>query len=560
MSATNELKSRDLPETTPLGPKAMYIPTGPRADRERPVSRTRSSREPYNSYHLRTSSDKSDDYLGRKKYAKEPLVPTVALTRVPGIEKPVPTGPAAMLADLPPAAKIPDVPIAPAAMLAKMENSSNNGSEDGGPRGRQPLYMRTFTGGLGRTRSHIIHRRSIIGGDSRNSSHTREEGSATPVSIVTEIEVIFGEDILPVAEELDITAEAASVGEETNDVDVKKLVDGELASGVFEAEAIPQDEELSGTLDDYETKLGSESIVTPNELPQDEEEIVSGEVELLTSRLEERADYSEVGGTDITEEATIPILEKQAVDETTADIAKQVITGPETETEAEAEAVGLKLSPPSTELTTVAVPPISLPIIQIEAVDSPHVALAPDPDETMIQRLSELSIRKREEEGDTIVSMKIEDGVVIVPTRDTPSPTAQLWVMAKKKGNTKDATAIENTEEAGETVIPTESTMEEENTVVEATISESYAFAPQPYLFRLCTNLMFTVSRLSHQHGPTHRPSCQRANRRRIVAVIRRLHRPLNQRLLLLHPLRPSLQLRLLLRILKPRNQVSAQL
>ena len=492
MNATNELKSRDLPETTPLGPKAMCIPTGPRADRERPLSRSRSSREAYsyNSYHLRTSSDKSDEYHGRKRYTKEPpLVPTVALTRLPGIEKLVPTGPAAMLADLPPAAKIPDVPIAPAAMLAKMENSSNNGSEDGGPRGRQPSYMWTSTHsytGIGRTPSHIIHRRSVIGGGSRNSSNTRGQGSVTPVSMVTEIEVTFEAgvgDILPVAEELESTAEAASAGE-ANDADVEEAVYDEHASRI-EGKVIPKDEEVSYTLSEVEED--PEPIIAPNVLPEDKGEVVSGVVELI-SKLEETTDHSEVGTDTTTMEAVIPILEKQAsiaADETTADIARQVTPEIEIETETgvEAEVVGRLLLPPSTESTFI---PVSLPTIQIEAVDSSRVALALDsntgvtdlslPVSETLQRLSEISIRKREEEGDTIVSMKIEDGVVIVPTRDTPSPTAHLRVMAKKNGNTKDATVVEKDEEAVETVMSTETVLEG-NTVVETIVQESYAFA-----------------------------------------------------------------------------------
>ena len=53
-------------------------------------------------------------------------------------------------------------------------------------------------------------------------------------------------------------------------------------------------------------------------------------------------------------------------------------------------------------------------------------------------RLSEMKMKKKEEDGDSIVSIQIEDGVVIVPM-DIPVP--ESWTLAKKGG--KDALATQ---------------------------------------------------------------------------------------------------------------------
>ncbi|KAF8432860.1 hypothetical protein BGX38DRAFT_1146284 [Terfezia claveryi] len=437
MAAANEIQERGLPATTPLGPKSMSTPTGPRA--ERPLSRNLSYSRTYSG---------SESYNPREKYVKEPVpTPTVALTRIPGIDKLVPTGPAKMLADLPPAAKIPDVPTAPAAMLKSMESGSQNGSEDG-TRGR-PLFLsrssshiytsksvniRHFRGGISRSRSILARDHD----DSRNASKSRD-GSGIPGIMV---EVTFhdspnAEDKVPV-----LTEEPESYDNETTPANedekaVQEQVEVPAAVTIQQEPAI-EDEESGTVIEEVPFVEEPGPSVAVVELSLAESDLPEIEVN----------DSVEAADFDIAIEAIAPApgLVQQFVfttDDADEDTVMPVLD--KVEEIAAAPTVMIAAAPP-------------LPSIQIEADDSSRkeVDLENDLDTnldwfpgsraatTLSPRLSERSKKKREEEGDEIVSMMIEDGVVIVPTRDTPSPTAQMRAMAKKrlvKGKNQDVIA-----------------------------------------------------------------------------------------------------------------------
>ncbi|RPB25173.1 hypothetical protein L211DRAFT_848055 [Terfezia boudieri ATCC MYA-4762] len=423
MVAANEIQERGLPATTPLGPKSMSTPTGPRA--ERPLSRNLSYSRTYSG---------SESYNPREKHVREPVpTPTVAFTRISGIDMLVPTGPAKMLADLPPAAKIPDVPTAPAAMLKSMESGSQNGSEDG-TRGR-PLFLSRSSSHTYTTRSvNIRHLRGAVSqsrkilarehDDSRNVSKSRD-GSGIPGIMV---EVTFHDQPNAGDKVAVLTEEPESYDIETMPAnEVEKAVQEQVevsAAVTIQQEPVKEFEE-SGTVIEEALFVGEpEKSVAVVELPLDES--VLPEVEA--------ADF----GIAIEAIAPAPGLVQQSV--FTADDADEDTVIPVLDKVEE----------------IAAAPPI--PSIQIESDDlsRKEVDLENDLDTnldlspgsraatTPSTRLSELSKKRRKEEGDDIVSMMIEDGVVIVPTRDIPSPTAQMKAMAKKrlvKGKNKDVIA-----------------------------------------------------------------------------------------------------------------------
>lgn len=441
----------------------MNTPTGPRAERERPLSRAMSSRE---GFHSRSYSG-SEGYNPREKYNKEPpLIPIVALTRIPGIDKLVPTGPAAMLADLPPAAKIPDVPTAPAAMLAKMraeENGSQNGSDDGS-RGRPGFLIRSTSNiyPVRRYSSRVSRGGSRVGdNNSRNASKSRD-GCSTPGPIVTEIEITchestetFTTDVLTEEPETldEVTPVSLPVVEMVKEVEediVEEVAEVEVAAPItLVQESIEEDEEtVNVTVEPLEK--AQEPVV---ELPLEEEEEVLPTVELVASVVE---------ATEVEEEAE-PIVAAPVL------VEQPVFTTPVEETVETVEIVEESITQPEEVITPEVIPeviPVSLPSIQIEADDSSRTQIDLEndldtnvdsfpeftrPATTPSPRLSEISIKKREVEGDEIVSMMIEDGVVIVPTRDTPSPAAQMWAMAKKekvKDEDKDTITVVQEETA----------------------------------------------------------------------------------------------------------------
>jgi len=360
-----------------------------------------------------------------------------------------------MLADLPPAAKILDVPTAPAAMLKSMESGSQNGSDDGS-RGRpgflrrssshtytRSVNIRQWRGGVSQSRSSWVREHD----DSRNVSKSRDE-SVIPASVGMEIAVTFHEspkadDRVPVLteeSESDETAPAIKVHEEAvqEQVDVPAIVTMEQESTMEDNESIT-DIEGAQFVEEVPFITESEAPVAVVELLL--ESVLPG-VEVITSV--EEADSIETI-------APAPGLVKQPIfttDDVVEDIVMSVID--------KVEEISL---PPV--VSSVIIP---IPSIQIEDGDSSckEVDLEKDldanldsfPDSraatTPSPRLSEISMKKREEEGDEIVSMMIEDGVVIVPTRDTPSPTAQMRAMTKKrlvKDKNKDAIASVKEEE-----------------------------------------------------------------------------------------------------------------
>ncbi|KAF8465115.1 hypothetical protein BDZ91DRAFT_241909 [Kalaharituber pfeilii] len=356
MGAANEIGIRGLPPTTPLGPRAMTSPTGPRA-----LSRHSSTRESHRSRDSYDSRDGHHKHGHLKPQAKpqtkpQPVLPTVAITRIPGIEKPVPTGPAAMLKDIPPAGYIEGVPTAPAAMLKEKE--SMNGSDDG--RGRSGRYSK-----LSRFHSHRT-RSWISGTDSRNESRSRD-GSVTPSQAGSELameKVAKTEDIPPVSEE-------PEVAQETTTVELKN---------VAEVENVPVEE--------VETPV---MVVAPSSVEAEKETIGEQVVEVEPEvKVEKGAEVSEVGGTEVIETG---IKQEVAVP------APEVIG-------AETEATGPKAEEAEVEVTLPVT--LAVPLIQLELPgSSPQEVVIPEfPSSTRaattpssLPRLSELSMQKREKKG-----------------------------------------------------------------------------------------------------------------------------------------------------------------
>ena len=394
MGSKHDIDARGLPLTTPLGPKSMSNPpSGPRTP-------TRTLTGPSRPHLSRHSSTR--DYNHREEYHTK--LPTVAITRIPGIDKPVPTGPKEMLKELPPAAFVEGVPTAPAKMREQMKES--NGSDDG--RGR-PLILRSVSQ-YSRFHSHSQSQRRSWIGDSRSDSKSRD-GSATPISIVTEIEFT-----LPKTEDI------PSVTEEKEAILEEVLV-------TVEAEAV-QVEENSVVEEILSEEIEAPVIVEQESFKADDEEPVTAKVE----------EESQPAVVELISDDTAPLKVGPEVE---ADVPEQqpVVT------EIVPEEVTIT-SIPAVEKADGLIAPviISLPSIQIEADDSSRKEVDLDKDldvemkfpefspsgraaATSSPRLSELSMKKREGE-DTIVSMKVEGGVVIVP-RDIPS--LELRQMAKKK-------------------------------------------------------------------------------------------------------------------------------
>ena len=382
-----------------------------------------------------------------------------------------------MLKDLPPAAKIPDVPTAPAAMLKSMESGSQNGSDDGS-RGR-PSFLRrssshTYTrsvnirhwrGGVSQNRSSWVREND----DSRNVSKSRD-GSVIP-GIMVEVTVHESpnaEDKVPV-----LTEEPESYDDGTAPVNEihEEIIQEQTevpAEATIEEEPVKEDDEYITAIEEVLSVKEPEAPVAVVVLPL--EESVLPEVEVIASTVSETAIeiivpvpalvQQPVFTTDDDAEDTMPALDRAEEIAITQGLVEQAVF---TDDAAEDTVMPVlakveEVATAPTAIISAAPLTILLPSIQIEADDSSRkeVDLERDLDTnldsisdfrtaaTPSPRLSEINMKKREEEGDEIVSMMIEDGVVIVPTRDTPSPTAQMRAMAKKrlvKGKNKDAIA-----------------------------------------------------------------------------------------------------------------------
>ena len=396
-----------------------------------------------------------------------------------------------MLADLPPAAKILDVPTAPAAMLKSMESGSQNGSDDGS-RGRpgflrrssshtytRSVNIRQWRGGVSQSRSSWVREHD----DSRNVSKSRD-GSVIPESVgIMEIEVTFhdspkSEDKVPVLTEEpesydDEAAPAIKIHEKAVQQEVE--VEVEAPTAIFiEQEPIKEDDESITVIEEalfVEEPEASVGVITAIEeaLFVEEPEASVGVIEEVPFVEEPEPSVAVVEVP--LEESVIPEVEAivsveeadpeapiEAIVPTPGLVQQHVTTDDVTEGIVMPVIDKVEEIASTTPAAIVPVALITVPSIQIVADDSSRkeVDLEKDPDTnpdsfpdsgaatTPSPRLSEISIKKREEEGDEIVSMMIEDGVVIVPTRDTPSPTAQMRAMAKKrlvKGKNKDAIA-----------------------------------------------------------------------------------------------------------------------
>lgn len=411
MVAANEIQERGLPATTPLGPKSMSTPTGPRA--ERPLSRNLSYSRTYSG---------SESYNPREKHVREPVpTPTVAFTRISGIDMLVPTGPAKMLADLPPAAKIPDVPTAPAAMLKSMESGSQNGSEDG-TRGR-PLFLSRSSSHTYTTRSvNIRHLRGAVSqsrkilarehDDSRNVSKSRD-GSGIPGIMV---EVTFHDQPNAGDKVAVLTEEPESYDIETMPAnEVEKAVQEQVevsAAVTIQQEPVKEFEE-SGTVIEEALFVGEpEKSVAVVELPLDESVLPEVEAADFGIAIEAIApapglvQQSVFTTDDADEDTVIPVLDK--VEEIAAappipsiQIESDDLSRKEVDLENDLD-TNLDLSPGSRAATTPST------------------------------RLSELSKKRRKEEGDDIGKNKD----VIAPVREevTLAEEAEKDKKSPKKG------------------------------------------------------------------------------------------------------------------------------
>jgi len=374
-----------------------------------------------------------------------------------------------MLADLPPAAMIPDVPTAPAAMLKSMESGSQNGSDDGS-RGRPPFLRRssshTYTtrsvnirqwrGGVSQSRSSWVREQND---DSRNASKSRD-GSVIP-GIMVEVTFHDSPNEVPVLTEEpeSYDGEIATVNE-VHEEDVQEQVEVPVAV-IIEQEPVKDDDESVIVIEEALFVEGPEALVAVVELPL--EESVLPEVEVIASAEETGSEIAIATIDDVAEDIAMPVLDKVEEIVTAPGLIQQpVFTTDDAAQDAVIPVLDKVEEIATTPTTMIAVASVAIPLpsIQIEADDSSRkeVDLEKDldtnldlfPDSraatTPSPRLSALSMKKRrEEEGDEIVSMMIEDGVVIVPTRDTPSPTAQMRAMAKKrlvKGKNKDAAPV----------------------------------------------------------------------------------------------------------------------
>ncbi|KAI5807735.1 hypothetical protein DFH27DRAFT_640833 [Peziza echinospora] len=404
--------SRGLPANTPSGPRAMNkpsTPSGPRSMTSTPNGPR--SMTPTNGRPMTPTGPQRHGSLARHNSSYKPnstMAPVVAKTMIEGIDKPVPTAPASMLVDLAPAASIIGVPTAPKAMreaaqVAAAAASSVSGSDDG--RGRPEVL------------SEIAMANSLIYPQRSSRSFMRKalserEGSRdgsvtpaqTPVQLPTAMSIeVKAEDLLTEIEEEQVTVALidmplAAEPEQVEEKAVEEIVEVQEVLKVVEEVAaveVPVEEELS---------LPTFDVVSIVEKTESEADtiVVTPECEVLP--------------------ASSPFMAKAADEQFIQPIAEVV------------------------EVEIVAAAPAPLPVIQIEADDLTRKEIDLDQEElprpsSRAQRLSAIS---KENDKDIIVSMKIEDGVLLVPME---TPDLNVRTFAKTTTiKAKDEATLEDKE------------------------------------------------------------------------------------------------------------------